>query len=263
MVSGMLRSGRVASLALALIVGGVGGALAAEKAKAPENMSWTFEGPFGTFDRAQLQRGFKVYREVCASCHGINKIFFRNLYQEGGPEFVEEAAKTIAADYLVVDGPNADGEMFERPAVLSDRFPPPFPNEQAARAAMGGSYPPDLSVIVKARKNGADYLHALLTGYEDEPADMEMREGMYYNPYFPGEQIAMAPPMSDEQVEYTDGTPMTVEQYAADVTAFLMWAAEPKMEERKRIGLQVMLFLVVFASLLYFTKQKIWRDVEH
>ncbi|MCB1478150.1 MAG: cytochrome c1 [Rhodobiaceae bacterium] len=238
-------------------------AMAAEGA-AVESQSWTFTGPFGTFDRAQLQRGYKVYKEVCANCHSMKLVKFRNLAEPGGPGFTEDQVKALAAEYEITDGPNDDGDMFERPGKPFDTFVSPFANEKAARASNGGAYPPDFSVIAKARPDGPNYIYALLTGYEEEPpADVEMREGMYYNHVFPGHQIAMAPPLSEEIVEYTDGSPMTVEQYAHDVVSFLMWTAEPKLEERKRMGLQVMIFLIVFAGLLYFTKQKLWSDVDH
>ncbi|WP_040616803.1 cytochrome c1 [Roseibium sp. TrichSKD4] len=247
-----------------------------------EQYEWSFAGPFGTYDWAQLQRGFKVYQEVCQACHGMRLIAFRNLMEEGGPSFTEDQAKAIAADYIIVDGPDDYGDMFERPAILADRFPSPFPNEQAARAANNGAYPPDFSLIAKARaahrgfpwfvfdiftqyaELGPDYITSLLTGYVEPPEGKEVPEGQYYNDAFlAGEFISMAPPLSDELVEYTDGTPMTTEQYAKDLSAFFMWAAEPHMEARKQMGFRVMLFLVIFAGLLYFTKQAIWRDVKH
>ncbi|MEP3277605.1 MAG: cytochrome c1 [Stappiaceae bacterium] len=247
-----------------------------------EKQQWSFSGPFGTFDKAQVQRGLKVYQEVCASCHGLSYVAFRNLADLGGPGFTEEQAKVIAADYEVEDGPDDAGDMFERPAKLTDYFPSPFPNEQAARASNGGAYPPDLSLMAKARAGhrgfpwfifdaftqyqeyGADYIYALMIGYEEAPEGLDVPEGQYYNHSFlAGKTLAMAPPLSDELVEYTDGTPMTTEQYARDISAFLMWTAEPKMEERKKIGLRVMIFLIIFASLLYFTKKKIWRNVAH
>jgi len=237
-------------------------AFAAGDQKSPESQSWSFEGPFGTFDRAQLQRGFRVYKEVCAACHGMSLVAFRNLSEPGGPEFTEDEVKVIASDFIVLDGPDDFGEMFERAAGLPDRFPSPFPNEQAARAANGGAYPVDFSVIAKARKYGPDYLRSLLIGYTDPPEGVDAGD-QYYNPYFPGGLLSMAPPLFDEGVEYTDGSPMTVEQYATDVSAFLVWAAEPKLEERKSMGLRVMLFLVLLTVLLYFTKRKVWSDIDH
>ena len=255
---------RAAAIALGLLLGlaAAGTAFAAGEAKEPRNPGWSFAGPFGTFDRAQLQRGFKVYREVCSACHGLSLLSFRNLAQSGGPEFSEDAVKVIAAEYTVTDGPDDLGDMFERAGILPDRFPKPFPNPNAARAANGGAYPPDFSVLAKARPNGPSYIYSLLTGYQDPPEGVDVGD-QYYNPYFPGGRISMAPPLSDDVVEYTDGTPMTLEQYSKDVTAFMMWAAEPKLEDRKRIGFQVILFMIVFATLLYFTKRKLWSDIEH
>lgn len=259
-----------------------------------EKQHWSFSGPFGQFDKAQLQRGFQVYQEVCASCHSLNYVAFRNLAEEGGPGFTVEEVKALASEYSVVDGPDDEGEMFERNGVPSDRIPAPFANKEAAAASNGGAYPPDLSLIAKARaatrgfpwfvldiatqyqENGPDYIYNLLTRYEEEfPACAGEQDG-YFNPMFlggsmpesceghyTGGSIKMAPPLSDELVEYSDGSPMTTEQYAADVSAFLMWTAEPHLEARKRMGFGVMAFLILFASLLYFTKRKVWRDVEH
>ncbi|MFN0264465.1 cytochrome c1 [Tepidamorphus sp. 3E244] len=260
---------KVRSLAFGALVTGLTAGLALPAMAAGEEVeiphqSWSFSGPFGTFDRGQLQRGYKVYREVCSSCHSMELVKFRNLAEPGGPGFNEEQVKVIAAEYDITDGPDDAGDMFDRPGKPFDSFPSPFPNEKAARASNGGSYPPDFSVFAKARANGPDYIYAVLTGYEEEPPEhVELREGMHYNHYFPGHQIAMAPPLSEELVDYTDGSPMTVDQYARDVASFLMWTAEPKLEQRKTLGLQVMIFLLVFAGLLYFTKQKIWRNVEH
>ncbi len=244
----------------------------------PPRMEWTFAGPFGYYDNAQLQRGFKVYREVCSACHGLKKLSFRNLSQPGGPEFTEDQVKALAAEYTIQDGPNENGDMFERPGRPSDRFPLPFPNEQAARAANGGALPPDMSVLAKARtyhvgfpgfifdiftqyqENGVDYIHALVAeGYVDPPEGFKVADGSNYNKYMPGNQIAMAMPISDDQVEYTDGTPQTVDQYSRDLAAFLMWAAEPHLEARKELGFKVIIFLIIFASLLYFTKKKVWK----
>jgi ubiquinol-cytochrome c reductase cytochrome b/c1 subunit len=247
----------------------------------PSKESWSFGGPFGSFDRAQLQRGFKVYREVCSSCHAMSLVSFRNLMEEGGPGFTEGQVRTLAAEYKVTDGPNDSGEMFERPARPSDRFPSPFPNEAASRAANGGAYPPDFSVLAKARgyergypfvlldlvtqyqEHGVDYIHSLITGYDHEPPAGQEKPGLHFNPYFPGGWIAMPKPINDGQVEYSDGTPTTVDQYSRDVAAFMMWTAEPHLEARKRIGFQVMVFLAILASLLYYTKKKVWSDVAH
>lgn len=260
-------------------------AFAAGETPAPPRQKWSFAGPFGTFDRAQLQRGFKVYREACAACHSLSLVSFRNLSQPGGPEFSEAQVKALAAEYKIQDGPNEAGDMFERPGRPADRFPSPFPNENAAAAANGGKAPPDLSLMPKARtyergfpwfiidvftqysENGSDYLAALLTGYEDAPADFKVPPGGHYNRYYPGHVIAMPKPLSDGQIEYPKNeagqpqVPETVQQYARDVTAFLMWTAEPHLEARKRLGFQVMLFLLVLSGLLYFTKKKIWARV--
>ena len=244
----------------------------------PPEMSWSFAGPFGTFDRGQLQRGLKVYKESCAACHSMNLVAFRTLEGLG---YSEGQVRALAAEYEVQDGPNADGEMFMRPALPSDHFPAPFPNEEAAAASNNGAAPPDFSLIAKARgvergfptfvfdvftqyaEGGPDYIHALLTGYgEEPPAGMEIAEGTHYNPYFiAGKSLAMPKPIEDGAVAYDDGSPETVEQYSKDVAAFLMWAAEPHMEDRKKTGFRVMVFLVLFAGLLYLTKRKIWSAV--
>jgi ubiquinol-cytochrome c reductase cytochrome b/c1 subunit len=241
----------------------------------PPRQVWSFSGPLGTFDRAQLQRGFKVYREVCSVCHGLKYVAFRNLADLG---YSEAQVKQIASEYKIQDGPNDQGEMFERDGRPADHFPTPWPNENAARARYNG-VPPDMSVLAKARsyergfpwfifdiftqfqEQGPDYIHALMVGYKEKPPEgFALAPGSFYNEYFPGHSIAMPPPLSDGRVEYTDGSPATVDQYSKDVAAFLMWAAEPHMEQRKRIGFQVMIFLLVFAGLLYFTKKKVWAD---
>jgi ubiquinol-cytochrome c reductase cytochrome c1 subunit len=234
-------------------------AAAAEGAALPQQ-SWSFDGVFGRYDMASIQRGFQVYTEVCASCHGLKYFAFRNLLDA---ESTEDQAKAKAAEVEVEDGPDADGEMFTRPAILSDYFPSPFANDNAARASNNGALPPDLSLIAKARTGGPDYLHALLTGYVDAPADVTINEGMSYNPYFPGNQIAMPPPIDDDAVEYTDGTPATVDQMSLDVVQFLMWAAEPKLEIRKRMGIKVILFLLVLTALFYASKRKVWSRIDH
>jgi ubiquinol-cytochrome c reductase cytochrome b/c1 subunit len=273
---------RTAIAAAVMLATGTGAALAAGEAPHIAEQEWSFAGPFGSYDPAQLQRGFKVYREVCSACHGIKRVAFRNLEEPGGPLFSEAAARQIATEYTVIDGPNADGEMFERPARLSDRFPPPYPNEEAARAAQGGAYPPDLSLMAKARaahrgfpwfvldiftqyqEGGPDYIYALLTGYEEPPEGVEVPPGMYYNNHFlAGKMLAMPNPLSDDQVEYTDGAPQTVDQYSRDVAAFLMWTAEPKLDERKQIGFKAMIFMVIFAGALYVTKRRLWDGVAH
>lgn len=259
----MLHTLAKVSLVAAALIAAAPMAQAAEEAPTPPNVDFSFEGPFGKFDPAQLQRGFKVYREVCAACHSAELLAFRNLGQPGGPQFSEAAVEVIASEYQVQDGPDDFGEMFERPGTPADTIPSPFPNDNAARAAQGGALPPDFSVIAKARPGGPEYLHALLTGYDDPPEGVELRQGMYYNHYFPGHQIAMAPPLSEGQVAYDDEAPETVEQYSQDVSAFLMWLAEPKLQARKELGLQVMIFLAVLAGLLFFTKRKLWRNIEH
>ncbi|GGC92119.1 cytochrome c1 [Chelatococcus reniformis] len=250
----------------------------------PPPISWSFAGPFGTFDQQQLQRGFKVYREVCASCHGLKFLAFRNLADPGGPGFSEGQVKALAAEYKVKDGPNDQGEMFERPGRAADRFPEPFPNEQAAAVANGGKAPPDLSLMAKARtyergfpwfifdaftqfaETGPNYIHAVLTGYEAAPAGFQMPDGGNYNRYFPGHVIAMPKPLNDGQVDYKgpDGKPQapeTIDQYSKDVSAFLMWAAEPKMMARKEIGFKAFIFLIVLAGLVYFVKKKVWAPL--
>ncbi len=229
----------------------------AEGGKAPAR-EWSFHGMFGTFDRGAAQRGFQVYQEVCAGCHSLRLLAYRNL---SGIGLSEDQIKAIAAEFEVTDGPNDEGEMFQRPARPSDRFVKPFANDNAARAANNGALPPDLSLMTKARKGGADYLHALLTGYKEEPpAGVKIGEGMNYNVYFPGNQIAMAPPVADDAVEYADGTKATADQIASDITTFLAWAAEPELEERKRMGIKVLLFLIVFTAMLYALKRQVWSD---
>ncbi|MCC9620568.1 cytochrome c1 [Thalassospira sp. MA62] len=236
-------------------------ASAAEGGPTPAAQDWSWKGLFGTYDRAQLQRGFQVYKNICSGCHSLDFIAFRNLEAIG---FNEDQIKAIASEYDIEDGPNDDGEMFTRSGIPSDYFPAPFPNAKAAGAANGGAVPPDLSLVAKARLHGPDYIFALLTGYEDEaPEDFDLAEGKYYNHYFPGHQISMAPPLYDEAVEYTDGTPMTVEQHAHDIVAFLNWTAQPELEARKALGMKVILFLIVLTAMMYALKRKIWRDVEH
>lgn len=239
-------------------------AVAAEDVKHPEPQAWSWEGVFGTFDRQQLQRGYQVYKEVCAACHSMHLLSFRNLSQPGGPEFTDAQMKAIAASFQV---PTIDerGEVVQRPGIPADRFPSPYPNEAAARAANGNALPPDLSVITKARNDGPNYIHALLLGYSEAPATFELLPGLHYNEYFPGHQIAMPPPIaSDGQVTWPEGNPpATKDQMARDVVAFLMWAAEPKLEERKMLGVQVVIFLFVLSLLLYFAYKRLWRNVDH
>jgi ubiquinol-cytochrome c reductase cytochrome c1 subunit len=247
-----------------VLVAGLGlGLTAAEAAEsvAPPKQDWSFHrffGILGTFDRAALQRGLQVYREVCASCHSLKYIAFRNLADLG---YNEDEIKAFAAEATVVDGPDDEGEMFERSGLPSDYLPSPFPNAKAAAAANNGAVPPDLSLMAKARKGGPDHLYAVLTGYEEPPEGFDLMEGLSYNKFFPGFQIAMAQPLYEGGVEYADGTEATVEQMAHDVTTFLMWAAEPKLEVRKSWGIKVMIFVFVLTVLLYFAKKRVWRDV--
>jgi len=248
----------------------------------PPLLSWSFAGPFGKFDKAQLQRGYQIYKEVCSNCHSMKYMAFRNLADPGGPEFTADQVKSLAATFQITDGPDDTGQMFQRPGIPSDHFPSPFPNTQAAAAANGGAAPPDLSLMAKARaaergvfwaiidfftqyqEGGPDYIHALLTGFQDPPAGIKVPPGTYYNPYFMnGVSLHMPPPLRDDQVQYGDGTPQTVDQYAKDVASFLMWAAEPHLNDRKRIGFEAFVFLIVFAGLMYATKRRVWSNVPH
>lgn len=235
---------------------------AAGDAAKPLKVDWSFNGLFGKFDRSQLQRGFQVYKEVCASCHSMKYLSYRNLGESGGPEFSDAEVKAIAAGFTVKDGPNEDGEMFERAGLPKDKFISPYPNEKAARAVNGGAYPPDMSVLVKARSGGANYIYSILMGYENPPSDMKIEEGVYYNKYMAGNKIRMSAPLSDGSVEYSDGTKATVSQMSQDVTAFLTWAAEPHLEKRKRIGFKTILYLLIFSVLVFFSMKKIWSRVE-
>ncbi len=235
---------------------------AGDHPKEPKQVEWAFDGVFGSFDRESIQRGFKVYKEVCSACHTLKRVAFRNLADVG---FSEAEIKSLAASYQIPDGPNDEGEMFERPGLPSDRFHGPYSNEKAARAANNGALPPDLSLIVKAREDGANYVYSLLTGYETPPADFALGENMHYNPYFSGggNQFAMtAPLVKDGQVEYTDGTNPTVDQMARDVVNFLQWTAEPEMEARKALGMRVMIFTVIFTVLFFIAYKRIWRSVK-
>ena len=220
--------------------------------------NWSFKGIFGTFDRASLQRGYQVYQEVCSGCHSVQYLSYRNLSEKGGPEFSVEEAKAIAAQFEVEDGPNSDGEMFMRPGRLSDKFVKPYPNVETSTAANGGAYPPDMSVLAKARKGGADYIYSLLLGYEEPPAGFEIDEGVYYNKYMPGNKIKMTAPLSDGLVEYSDGTQSTTAQMAKDITTFLVWTAEPHLESQHRIGFKAIIYLIVLLTLVYMSKQKVW-----
>ena len=237
----------------------------------PKKVEWSFKGLNGTFSKEALQRGFQVYKEVCSSCHGLYHLRYGNLAGKGKTideirssnlGLTMDEVKTIAAEYKVADLDD-DGQPIERKALPSDYFVRPYKNEKEARAANNGAYPPDQSLIVKARPGGADYIYSLLTGYEDAPVGVEVGQGRYYNPYFPGGQLSMAPPLTSEgQVTYADGTKATVEQMAKDVTTFLSWAAEPEMEERKQMGVKVLFYLLILTALLYFAKRKVWADVD-
>ena len=223
---------------------------------------WSFKGLFGKFDRGALQRGYQVYTEVCASCHSMKYLSYRNLSEKGGPEFTEQQAKAIAASFDVTDGPNSDGEMFTRPGKLSDKFVMPYENVKAAQAANGGAYPPDMSVLVKARGGGVDYIYSLLQGYEDPPVGITLDEGVHYNKYMYGNKIKMSNPLSDGLVEYSDGTNATVEQMSKDVTTFLMWTAEPHLETRHQMGFKAIVYLIILTILVYFSMKRIWSRVE-
>lgn len=254
-----------------------------------EHQDWAFGGFTGQFDKAQLQRGFQVYKEVCSACHGMKRISFRNLAEPGGPEFPEASVKALAAEWpnQITDGPDDSGKMFERPAKLSDPILGPYKNDKEARASQNGALPPDLSIIAKARgvhneafwpkhvllmagdivkgyqEGGADYLYALMTGYKDAPAGVKVADGMHYNVAFPSKQLAMPPPLADGVVAYEDGTPQTVANYAHDVSAFLAWSADPSLNDRKRIGWQVLLYLLITTVLLYLVKKRVWSRIGH
>jgi ubiquinol-cytochrome c reductase cytochrome c1 subunit len=244
------------ALALAAILT-IGTAQAADEPELPKE-HWSFEGIFGTYDRAELQRGFQLYQEVCSVCHAVRHLDYRDLDQLG---FSEDEVKAIAAQVKVMDGPNDAGEMFERPARPSDPIVRPFPNDKAARAANNGALPKDLSMIIKARAHGPQYVFGILTGYDKPPADMKMGPGMNYNKMFPGHQIGMPQPLSDDAVQYADGTKATLQQEAHDAVAFLSWASEPTLEARKQMGVKVVLFLFILTGLFYAVKRKIWADI--
>ena len=247
-----------ALLALSLVLGVSAGAHAAQEAPKPPDVHLPSDGIFGTFDREQLQRGFQVYSQVCAACHSMSLIYYRNLLQIG---MSAEQAQAIAAEVKVMDGPNDEGNMVERAGRLSDRFRSPFANEKAARASNNGAYPPDLSLITKARAAGPAYTYGILVGYREPPADVKVEEGRYYNEYYPGHLIAMPPPLAADAVTYPEGTPATVENMARDVTAFLAFAAEPHMEARKRTGWKVIIFLLIMTGMLYAVKRKVWAEL--
>ena len=253
-----------AGLALALAFGGIVNDAAASSGKSAPSQEWTFDGVFGNYDRAQLKRGYQVYQEVCAACHSLRQIYYRNLSEIG---FSADEVKKIAAEFEGPRGPDDEGETHDdgeeimRPAKPFDKMVQPYPNEQAARSANNGALPPDLSLVTKARKGGANYLHALLTGFSEAPEGFKLQDGMSYNVYFPGAQIAMAPPIDDDAVEYADGTKASKDQISRDIAAFLTWAAEPELEQRKRIGIKVMIFLLIFTAMLYAVKRRVWAKL--
>jgi cytochrome c1 len=255
---------------LALAVAGLslmGLAANAQEQVPPPKVDWSFAGPFGTFDRGALQRGFQIYEEVCSRCHSMSLLHYGDLGPDGpggGIGYTEEQVKAFASTKQVTDGPNDAGEMYERPGRPSDKFVAPFPNEKAARAALNGALPPDQSLIIKARPDGPDYVYGVLTGYKDPPPPgVKITEGRYYNEYFPGHQIKMPPPLNPDQVTFADKTPATVPQMAHDVASFLMWAAEPNLEQRHRTGFKVVLFLLVTTGVFYAAKRKIWSRIRH
>lgn len=268
----------LAAAGLALMLGTAPAMAAGDGVKLATDIDFSFEGVFGKFDRGQLQRGYLVYKDSCAACHSMRQLSFRNLNQPGGPEFSEAEVKALAATFEVPAEPNTDGEVLDRPGTPADRFPSPFPNVEAARASNNGALPPDLSLIAKSREGwhypwysspiiklfkgngGAEYIASLMAGYEDPP-NGEEKEGLYYNPYFGGKWIAMPPPLTEDAVEYADGTKASVDQMSRDVAAFMTWASEPKMEQRKRIGFMVIIYLGVLALLMYLVKIKIWRKL--
>lgn len=280
----MLRKVSVLAAALMLVAAP---AFASGGAKHPREIEFSFDGPFGKYDQAQLQRGYKVYREVCSACHAMSLLSFRNLGDKGGPFYDPKyktandnaVVKTIAADYQIPDTDSETGDPIQRPGTPADRFPSPFPNEAAARASNGGALPPDLSLIAKARHGGPAYVYSILTGFVTPPAGLNVPAGRYYNPYMagdvssawtgdphhvpPGGFIAMPPPLVAGKVTFDDGTPSTLDQEAKDVAAFLMWAAEPKMEDRKQMGFAVLIYLILFAGLLYASYRRVWRNESH
>ncbi len=244
-----------AAAALALTTG----ANAAEEVHIPKE-TWTFNGVLGHFDKQQIQRGFQVYKDVCANCHSLKYVAFRHL---GALGYSEAQIRSLAATYQVDDGPNDEGDMFKRPGRASDHIPKPYANDALARAGNGGALPPDLSLITKAREGGPDYIYHLLIGYEDAPAGVEMSPGLNYNKYFPGHQIAMTKQITDGVVTYADGAPNDAAHVAKDVTAFLHWAAEPNLEARHATGLRVVLYALIFAVLAFFAKRRLWKDIPH
>ena len=236
--------------------------IAADTDKELLKVDWSFKGVTGKFDRSSLQRGYQVYKEVCASCHSMRLLSYRNLGEKGGPEFSITEVKDIASSFEVTDGPDSQGEMFTRPGRPSDRFVSMYPNVEAATAANGGAYPPDMSVLVKSRKGGADYIYSVLMGYDDPPANLKLDDGVYYNKYMDGNKIKMAKPLMEGIITYSDGTNATEDQMAKDVTAFLTWAAEPHLEARHKMGFKVIIFLIILTLLVYFSMKRIWSRID-
>ena len=226
------------------------------------NVDWSFKGLTGKFDRSSLQRGYQVYKEVCSSCHSMQYLSYRNLGENGGPEFSIEEVKAIAASIEIEDGPDSQGEMFTRPGRPSDKFKSPYPNMKASMAANGGAYPPDMSVLVKARPGGANYIYSVLMGYEEPPAGAILDDGVYYNRYMTGNKIKMSSPLSDDIVEYSDGTEASIDQMAKDVTTFLSWAAEPELEDRHKTGIKVMIYLILLTVLVYLSMKRVWSRID-
>lgn len=271
----MIGTVKKAALAVAIVAGLSGGAVYAAGGSSDykmEHVHWHFDGLTGSYDRAAMQRGYQVYREVCASCHQLKYLSFRHLGDKGGPYYDEHYpnpndnpyVKAFAKDWQISDIDSETGDPIMRDGIPADRFPAIYPNAVAARASNGGAYPPDLSVMVKARSGGADYVYNILTAYKNEmPSDMKLSPGTYYNPMMEGGAIAMAAPLSDGLVEYADGTEATVEQMAKDVTEFLAWSADPKMEQRKRAGVATMLYLLILTILMWLSYKAVWRGVKH
>tara|TARA_B100001245_G_scaffold234000_1_gene218765 strand:- start:833 stop:1591 length:759 start_codon:yes stop_codon:yes gene_type:complete len=224
-----------------------------------KKQNWTFEGIFGRYDDLSLQRGLQIYQEICSACHGMKRLRFRELKDLG---FAEDQIKKYSETFEIVDGPNELGEMFTRPGEPSDTFVSPYKNKEEAKASFNGAYPPDLSLLTKAMKNGPDYIYSLLTGYEDPPKDFELTDGLYYNPYHDGKVIAMPQPLYDDAIEYIDGTNASLHQLSYDIVNFLNWAAEPELEKRKSMGIKVILFLIVLTALLYVTMKETWSRIE-
>ena len=248
-------------LVLAIITLSIKPSISAEAIK-PLKVDWSFKGLTGKFDRASLQRGYQVYKEVCSSCHSMKYLSYRNLGEKGGPEFTLDEVKSIAASFEVQDGPDSQGEMFIRPGRPSDKFVSPYPNMNASMAANGGAYPPDMSVLVKARSGGANYIYSVLMGYEEKPEDLIIDDGVYYNKYMSGNKIKMSKPLVEGIIEYTDGTLATEDQMAKDVTTSLTWAAEPELEARHKLGIKVLIYLILLSTLVYLSMKRIWSRID-